>query len=144
MLSVYQWFIIVFNVYQCYRWVFDVYQWFIIVDNIYQCYICVLNVFRWFIIVFNVYQCLICVFNVHQWFIIVYNVYQCYRCVFNVYQCLPDYFSPGHSTRINLRAMILRGSAGRICHLQNVKSYISYVQQCTKIIKKLTLKTYFS
>jgi hypothetical protein len=32
--------------------------------------------------------------------------------------------------------MILRGSAGRICHLENVKSYMSYLQQCTKIIKK--------
>jgi hypothetical protein len=39
-----------------------------------------------------------------------------------------------HSTRINLRAMILRGSAGRICHLENVKSYMSYLQQCTKIL----------
>jgi hypothetical protein len=39
--------------------------------------------------------------------------------------------------------MILRGSAGRICHLENVKSYMSYLQQWTKIIKKLTLKTYF-
>jgi hypothetical protein len=29
-----------------------------------------------------------------------------------------------HSTRINLRVMILRGSAGRICHLENVKSYM--------------------
>jgi hypothetical protein len=49
-----------------------------------------------------------------------------------------------HSTRINLRAMILRGSAGRIFHLENVKSYMSYLQQYTKIIKMLTLKTYFS
>jgi hypothetical protein len=32
--------------------------------------------------------------------------------------------------------MILRGSAGRICHLVNVKSYMSYLQQCTTIIKK--------
>ena len=46
--------------------------------------------------------------------------------------------------RVNLRAMILRGSAGRVCHLENVKSYMSYLQQCTKIIKMLTLKTYFS
>jgi hypothetical protein len=36
--------------------------------------------------------------------------------------------------------MILRGSAGRICHLENVKSYMSYLQQYTKIIKKLTMK----
>ena len=48
-----------------------------------------------------------------------------------------------HPTRINLWAMILRGSAGRICHLENVKSYMSYLQY-TKIIKILTLKTYFS
>jgi hypothetical protein len=34
--------------------------------------------------------------------------------------------------------------AGRICHLENVKCYMSYLQQYTKIIKKLTLKTYFS
>jgi hypothetical protein len=40
--------------------------------------------------------------------------------------------------------MILRGSAGRICHLENVKSYISYLQQYTNIIKMFTLKTYFS
>ena len=40
--------------------------------------------------------------------------------------------------------MILRGSARRTCHLENVKSYMSYLQQYTKIIKKLTLKTYFS
>ena len=44
---------------------------------------------------------------------------------------------------MNLRAMILMGSAGRICRLENVKSYMSYLQQCTKIIKMLTLKTYF-
>ena len=43
-----------------------------------------------------------------------------------------------------LRAIILRGSAGRICHLENVKSYMSYLQQYTKLIKMLTLKTYFS
>ena len=42
---------------------------------------------------------------------------------------------------MNLRAMILMGSAGRICHLENVKSYMSYLQY-TKIIKMLTLKTY--
>jgi hypothetical protein len=36
---------------------------------------------------------------------------------------------------MNLRAMLLQGSAGRICHLENVKSYFSYLQQCTKIIK---------
>jgi hypothetical protein len=36
------------------------------------------------------------------------------------------------------------GSAGRIRHLENVKSYMSYVQQYTKIIKMSTLKTYFS
>ena len=46
--------------------------------------------------------------------------------------------------RINLRAMILKVSAGRICHLENVKSYMSYLQQYTKIIKMLTLKTYLS
>jgi hypothetical protein len=40
--------------------------------------------------------------------------------------------------------MILRGSAGRVCHLENVQFYLSNVQQCTKIIKMLTLKTYFS
>jgi hypothetical protein len=49
-----------------------------------------------------------------------------------------------HCTRMNLRAMILQGSAGRICHLENVKSYFSYLQQCTKIIKMLTFKAYFS
>jgi hypothetical protein len=49
-----------------------------------------------------------------------------------------------HSTRMNLRAMILRVWAGRICHLENVKYYMSYLQQYTKIIKMLTLKTYFS
>jgi hypothetical protein len=38
--------------------------------------------------------------------------------------------------------MIPRGSAGRICHLENVKSYMSYLQQYTKIIKMPTLKTY--
>jgi hypothetical protein len=42
-----------------------------------------------------------------------------------------------HSTRMNLRAMILMGSAGKICRLENVKSYMSYLQQCTKIIKML-------
>jgi hypothetical protein len=41
--------------------------------------------------------------------------------------------------RMNLRAMILQGSAGRICHLENVKSYFSYLQQCTKIIKMFTI-----
>jgi hypothetical protein len=45
-----------------------------------------------------------------------------------------------HSTRVNLRAMILRGSAGRVCHLENVKSCMSYLQQCTKIIKCLPSK----
>jgi hypothetical protein len=40
--------------------------------------------------------------------------------------------------------MIQRGSVGRICQFENVKSYISYLQQCTQIIKMLTLKTYFS
>jgi hypothetical protein len=43
--------------------------------------------------------------------------------------------------RVNLRAMILRGSAGRVCHLENLKFYMSYLQQYTKIIK---MKTYFS
>jgi hypothetical protein len=38
----------------------------------------------------------------------------------------------------------IKGSAGRVCHLENVKSYMSYLQQYTKIIKMLTLKTYFS
>jgi hypothetical protein len=37
--------------------------------------------------------------------------------------------------------ILTRGSAGRICHLENVKCYMSYLQQYTKIIKKLTLKT---
>ena len=36
------------------------------------------------------------------------------------------------------------GRAGRICHLENVKSHMSYLQQYTKIIKMLTLKTCFS
>jgi hypothetical protein len=36
------------------------------------------------------------------------------------------------------------GSAGRVCLLENVKFYMSYLQQYTKIIKMLTLKTYFS
>jgi hypothetical protein len=45
-----------------------------------------------------------------------------------------------HSTRVNLRAMILRGSAGSVCHLENVKSCMSYLQQCTKIIKCLPSK----
>ena len=45
--------------------------------------------------------------------------------------------------RVNLRAMILRGSAGRVCHPENVKLCMSYLQQCTKIIKMLTLETYF-
>jgi hypothetical protein len=49
-----------------------------------------------------------------------------------------------HSMRINLRAMILRGSTGRICNLENVKSYMSYLQKYTKIIKNLTFKTYFN
>jgi hypothetical protein len=44
---------------------------------------------------------------------------------------------------MNLQAMILRGTAGKICHLENVKSYMSYLQQYTKIIKMLTLKTCF-
>ena len=39
---------------------------------------------------------------------------------------------------MNLQAMILRDLVG------NVKSYMSYLKQCTKIIKMLTLKTYFS
>jgi hypothetical protein len=38
-------------------------------------------------------------------------------------------FPPGHSMRIYLRAMILRGSVRSICHLENVKSYMSYLQQ---------------
>ena len=45
---------------------------------------------------------------------------------------------------MNLQAMIPRGSAGRICHLENVKSYMSYLQQYTKIIKMPTLKTYYT
>ena len=45
---------------------------------------------------------------------------------------------------MNLRAMILMGTAGMFCHLENVKSYMSYLQQCTKIIKMLTLKTCLS
>ena len=45
---------------------------------------------------------------------------------------------------MKLGPMILKDSAGRICHLENVKSYMSYLQQCAKIIKMLTLKTYFS
>ena len=45
--------------------------------------------------------------------------------------------------RVNLRAMILRGSAGRVCHPENVKLCMSYLQQCTQIIKMLTLETYF-
>jgi hypothetical protein len=50
-----------------------------------------------------------------------------------------------HSTRANLRAMILRGSAGRVCHLENVKFYMSYLQQYTKTIKMaLEILTYFS
>jgi hypothetical protein len=32
--------------------------------------------------------------------------------------------------------MILRGSAGRICHLENVKAYMLYLQQYTKIGEK--------
>ena len=35
-------------------------------------------------------------------------------------------------------------NAGRIRHLENMKSYMSYVQQYTKIIKMPTMKTYFS
>jgi hypothetical protein len=38
--------------------------------------------------------------------------------------------------------MILRGSAGRVCHLENVKFYMSYLQQCTQIIKTEILKVY--
>jgi hypothetical protein len=49
-----------------------------------------------------------------------------------------------HSTRMYLRAMILTGTAGRICHPENVKSYMSYLQQCTNIIKMLTRKACFS
>jgi hypothetical protein len=45
-----------------------------------------------------------------------------------------------HSTRVNLRAMILRVSTGRVCHLENVKFYMSYLQQYTKIIKMLTFR----
>jgi hypothetical protein len=46
---------------------------------------------------------------------------------------------------VNLRLPVstFKGSAGRICHLENVKSYMSYLQQCTEIIKMLTFKTYF-
>jgi hypothetical protein len=40
-----------------------------------------------------------------------------------------------HSTRMNLRAMILRGTAGRICHLENVKSYMSYLPFDCKLKK---------
>jgi len=29
--------------------------------------------------------------------------------------------------RMNLRAMVLRGTAGKICHLEDVKSYMSYL-----------------
>ena len=45
---------------------------------------------------------------------------------------------------MNLRAMILHGSAGRICHLENVKSFFSYLQQCPIIIKMFTINAYFS
>ena len=38
----------------------------------------------------------------------------------------------------------IRASAGRIRHLENMKSYMSYLQQYTKIIKIPTLNTYFS
>ena len=37
----------------------------------------------------------------------------------------------------------IRGSAGRIWHLANLKSYMSYLQQYTSIIKMPTLKTYY-
>ena len=49
-----------------------------------------------------------------------------------------------HCMRMNLRAMIPQGSAGRFCLLEIMKSYFSYIQQCTKIIKMLTFKAYFS
>jgi hypothetical protein len=40
---------------------------------------------------------------------------------------------------VNLRAMLLRGAAGRVCHPENVKLCMSYLQQCRKIIKMLNL-----
>jgi hypothetical protein len=46
--------------------------------------------------------------------------------------------------QVEMVMRLLRGSVGRICHLENVKSCMSYLQQYTKIIKKLILKTYFS
>ena len=67
-------FIIVLNVYRCYRFVFNVYQLFITVFNVYQCCRCVFSLYQWFIIGFNVYQCHRCMINVYQWFIIVVNV----------------------------------------------------------------------
>jgi hypothetical protein len=58
------------------------------------------------------------------------NSAKCYRRLWNI---------------TNMRLpMIIRGSAGRICHIKNVKSYMWYLQQYTKIIKMFTLKTYFS
>jgi hypothetical protein len=48
------------------------------------------------------------------------------------------------STRVNLRAMILRSSAERVCHLKNLKLYMSYLQQCTKIIKIRPLVTEYA
>jgi hypothetical protein len=33
-------------------------------------------------------------------------------------------------------------NAGRICHLENVKSYMSYLQQCTKIICEKEIDIY--
>ena len=42
---------------------------------------------------------------------------------------------------MNLRAMIPSGSAGSICHLENVKSYMLYLQQYTKIINPYYAKS---
>jgi hypothetical protein len=38
----------------------------------------------------------------------------------------------------------LRGPAGRIRYLENVKFYVSYFLQYTKIIQMTTMQTYFS
>ena len=85
------------------------------------------SVTRGLILIFNRYD-LVMLFIIQPFkFLLYYFVF----CIF-------------HSTRMNLRSMILRGWAGSICLLQNVKSYMSYLQQYTHIIKMLTLKTYFS
>ena len=89
----------------------------------------------------------LCIFGRAWFYFDIQNVwfsYNVYYIDFQNFLYIICFICICHCTRMNLRAMILQGSAGRICHLENVKSYFSYLQQCKKIIKMFTLKAYFS